>query len=300
MNEHNCSHRLKFNTMIDRLLQITLLSCFGCCIPLLMDWEYAECKGDDGSLNQRNSLSTINNSTAFMCILVASIAISIPMVLEAVLNIAMSNERFTSNRLPYIFLVISLCIPDLLVLVKALPEQNFTMVICLFNMRFVLLTYAIWGHLWHSGLPIFRTKSVFVAVLLIELALVFSNLGSFTCDLEFNVLSSLGYVCSAISFTLVINILIRWILKLHHAKFSNLTTSDYCYTYYLIAYIFVAISLVILTSLLYSKSVIYLFLNTLVEIIFTVTISVLQRSVDQVNIRKSNKVSLCQFVISDT
>ena len=131
---------------------------------------YTDDDSDDTLYNVKQSLSSI---------LVTSIAITVPMFFEILVRIYFTMERISESRIPYIILVLALFLPDLLILMVAIPLKSISILRCLFNLRLILSLYVILGHFWNSKLPIFKCKWIFLSALFLDVALVLANTSYF-------------------------------------------------------------------------------------------------------------------------
>eukprot|EP01036_Dinobryon_divergens_P057243 gene57243-76437_t len=99
------------------------------------------------------------NSLNFKFSLVASIAISVPMVLDFLLSLASSyrDQIFMRGWTSKAVLLIALLIPDLVIFFVVIPSGNQALLVCLFAARLILCTYAVLSHLWDFGASVFKS-----------------------------------------------------------------------------------------------------------------------------------------------
>ena len=152
----------------DPLLFFTTISCLLCFIPLISDLEYVGIT----HIYKNDSAENISNSSMVISVLVAAVAISVPMFIEVILNFFMSVNKFHWGMFPYISLVFALLIPDLLILVIAIPFESMRLLLCLSSSRYIIIAYGIFGHLWHSKLPIFQSKLIFICLILLDVSFI--------------------------------------------------------------------------------------------------------------------------------
>ena len=152
----------------DPLLVITLICSFFNFLPLLANWKFIEGNRAD----KEDGMETLKNSMGVIAIVTASVVTSIPMFLEVLVNARMSSVVMPlSDRIPYIALLMSLLLPDIILLFYAFPYENVTLLICVSNCRYILLTFGAMGQLRISKLPIFCSRYVTIAVFFMQISI---------------------------------------------------------------------------------------------------------------------------------
>eukprot|EP01041_Mallomonas_annulata_P010451 gene10451-21804_t len=95
--------------------------------------------------------------------LVASISVATPLLIDLLFDLIsaryMSFFKTRPATTPRTMLILSLFLPDLLMLSIAMPLKNVGIIICLFKVRNVLILYGIFGHLWRMD-TFFRSPLV--------------------------------------------------------------------------------------------------------------------------------------------
>eukprot|EP01041_Mallomonas_annulata_P013993 gene13993-29781_t len=153
-------------------------ACIGtllCCVPLFFGWSF-----DNGSYGVENApIYHSIKSTQFSDALVASCAISIPMVMDFILNmITLSDNRlFTRGSTVRAVLLLALFLPDLFILFISIPLQSPEVLVCMFqgifgNLEHLYLIaifsygqhYSVWHHILLCASPHFRKHMVRISM----------------------------------------------------------------------------------------------------------------------------------------
>eukprot|EP01041_Mallomonas_annulata_P012896 gene12896-27201_t len=125
---------------------LALIVLFGfviCYWPLISNWEI---------LKDRDSVSSTMKSYSFDTSLVVSIAISIPVIMEFILDLLFSSTTTSKQiykrcQLPRTVLIFSLFVPNLIIYLIANPSLHATLLLCTFQARKTLFVFGIVGHL---------------------------------------------------------------------------------------------------------------------------------------------------------
>eukprot|EP01041_Mallomonas_annulata_P012394 gene12394-26077_t len=270
---------------------------FLCLIPLFFGWTF-----DNGSYGVGNApIYHSMKSTQFSYALVASCAISIPMLMDFILNmiILSDNRLFTRGSTVRAVLLLALFLPDLFILFISIPLQSPEVLVCMFQVRGVLCMYAIIGHLWEFGAPIFRCNFLLWTALFCMVSYIILCFSAFSKTQGF-LLYYIYLGMNFLGFAMFARLGYQWWKHLVQNPLSEMTSSEYSCNVFIIStsialIIFTIMSLVTGGTINKDTSILYLTLYTYVVAAFTISISLLQgRLITQeiLNVQKSELLRL--------
>lgn len=262
-------------------------------VPAIFDWRYDS--SDSSALRkvheETNPMHEIRMNAEFIIVLAASVALAIPMALQVFSSVLLSIGPLDNESVCYIVVIFSLFLSNSFILLVALPLENSTLMICATTLRYILVLYGAFGFLWHSGIPIFRSKLVISTYVIFNVGLVLSN---YFCYMSGDIAAGLGIISNLLLFISVASLTfftLKWLWNISKVDFDKLTISDYSCTGYIVLLVTSVYSIfgVILSFKLQSTNCMYYLV--VIEAVFTVLFSIVKSLVDQKKLLAANIVS---------
>eukprot|EP01041_Mallomonas_annulata_P002326 gene2326-4526_t len=268
-----------------------------CALPLFLQWTF------DDEWNYEEQDAPIYSSMVsleFTYSLIASASISIPMIMDFILTMIYSSNDvlFTRVSTARFILLLAIFIPDICILFIAIPLQNPGILACLFGIRGVVMTYAVFGHLWEFGEPIFRCNFFVCAILLPIMSYV---IRCYSVFLPQNVLLYYLHIgTNFLGLCMVAKLGFQWLKIIRCKPLSEMTVSQYSCNVFIILTT-TAVTILTLMTLITggtidkNTSVMYLTVYTYVEAAYTVMIAVLQSRIVTQEILQIEKSELLRL-----
>lgn len=234
----------------------------------------------------------IKSNTELTIVLASSAALAIPMALQFFAGFMLSIEDSIGNDgFCYIVLVFSLFFFNMLELVVAMPSEDITLIICGTGARYVLVLYGAFGHLWHSGIPPFRSKLLVGIFMLFTVGIVLSTLYSFAMGTVADVVGMVANVLYLLGVFLLTRLAFSWIRSIREVGFDKLTASDYSCTGYIVLLTIAVYAILSIILFFQIQSIQCMYYLAVIEAVLTVLLSILKSIVDQKKLLTANIVS---------
>jgi hypothetical protein len=191
-------------------------------------------------------------SHIFGYVLVLNIGIAIPYFADFIFEIRlkMYNGDINYKLLapPKLFLLFSFIIPNLFMLLYAIPHLDVDLFLSLILLRWILIVYGFAYHIWLTGGPYFQTKWFILGNFLLFTGFTLGTLDLYACFPKY-LLFWIAVGASFIANTILLVIYINWIKSLKKIGFKNLSLSQRnCFWHTIIFAVFCLIFFIIATS----------------------------------------------------
>ena len=219
---------------------IFLMMCVCCtlCYLPLMSGSLADLKN---SVNI--NLDQTMKSIIFVNCVVGNIAVSLPYVLEYIMDLFITNKKTLDYELivsPKLFFIISLLIPNLGMLVFSIPTMNKDLFVSLFSSRFILLFFGFVYHIYQTGGSYFKSKLYCLGSMLLFVAFIFLDLVAYTIDQK-SIIYYSGFVAFGCGCSILFYLFFKWKKSLD--AHINLTISERnCLYHIIVLCLFIIIS----------------------------------------------------------
>ena len=255
-------------------------------LPVLIGYNlHNDCYGDECF-----SLLTSFASSGFHHSVIASLSIASLLSIEVILDKFSSFNFIHGGFTQKGALLFSLLIPNTLILAVVIPEHNTGLLVCILNIRNILVTYAVLKHLHEYGSPIFSMRT---AISLFGVFIAGHVLICFSAFTSTNDSKSLYYsskVCFLIGFIFIGIAIIKWLrffIKSYFRSVNSLSSADLnCITFLLPAIIYLLLSIILREV----ASEGYLISSTYIHLVFTVTVFSAQSRLNRVQMTKNREV----------
>lgn len=277
-------------------MSLTLVSVIAgilCIVPIMFNWKYQNL-GNSMFSDIEGGRSQLFDSVKYqniVVVLAAGVALSIPMALQIIVNLFLRIESFDDERICFVILIVSLFLPDIVILLVALPGREVNLLSCMTALRYVLFFYAMFGHLWQSRIPIFRSNKIVLSHWSLNICIIMLNMASFVSGSTADILLIIGNIFCIIALLLITLICIQWLWDLHKTEFSNLTETDYSCTGYVVLTTLVAYATIAIILFNSVDSADYVYFLALKGVCATVIISIIKSIVDHKKLLTANLVS---------
>lgn len=266
-------------------LILAISSCFICFLPAILGWDFiAPLQPDE------DSVIAIRESRDLVMLLALCFGIAIPLLVQTMVNVVLSLKPISSLRSPFLILVLSLFVCDILMIAVALPNANMPLIVCLTDCRYIFVTYGVLGYVRNSGIPIFRSIFVVVSSVCLHASMVIWCLERFTSEGELSILNLVSNILTYIGVTSLLYISFKWLKKLYTSGFKNMSMTDAECSGYLIFYMLGLIAIIVIASLFEVRSINFIKYTTVIHALFTILVSILHRTIDQITLQTANKV----------
>eukprot|EP01041_Mallomonas_annulata_P002325 gene2325-4525_t len=268
-----------------------------CLLPLFSMWIFY-----DESDGQRTApIYSSMTSPEFTHTVVACTAISVPMIMDFILNtMSLSdNTLFTRGSTVRAVLLLALFIPNMCIMFSAIRLRSPLILVCMFGVRGIVLIYAIGGHLWEFGAPIFQCNLFLFTLFIHMVSYIIRCYSVFSEDLgEILFYSYIGLSC--LGLVMFLSLGYKWLKLLFSQPITELTVSQYSCNVVLISAsiplcMFILMSIITGGTIDRNTSVAYLTIYTYIETAFVVSIALLQSRLVTQEILKAEKSELLRL-----
>jgi len=269
------------------LVLIGLAGVILCFLPIFCQWD------SDYNVYSRADSPIMDSlhSLRFRYSLVASIAISVPLLLNYIIDFSCTKEfEWDLRNAVRLVILLGLIIPDILILLCADQANSPEMLDSIYHSRGIVGFCTILLHLYNFGSPIFNSNLVFLGGIITVLGGVLSCLSPFLTS-EMFVFYYIYHSIFAIDAVIGFYLSYKWFkyLSMTTNQYKNMTNDQYTISSYLLSLALAGIGLVIL-SIIYGRpisfktSANFLMLSTYLQILITVNISLFEGRLTMHNI----------------
>ena len=224
---------------------VSILTLFCYCVPVMLQWKLS--KGAD---NETYPIRSAMNSSEFELSLVVSLSMSVPMIFELIVRILLNSRIKLSNRMiaSNISILLSLIVPDTLILFYAIPHEDLNFVGFIIKARIICISWAAlslilqhcgsrwsskWSCIFHVLVCISSLPDVY------NVYINFENL--LLLQILFTVIQSLAVI---ISFLIMVKLSYNWYRYiLSQSTMKEISTDQYLCTVYISAFIICGLGL---------------------------------------------------------
>ena len=205
-------------------------------VPLIFSWQLA--------MPSNQSILPISiaiDSNAYLLSLVASISISVHMVVDLLghgILSGRSNIFCYRDSLSNLIILVSLLIPDFVQIFYVIPYNDPLIFHLIHRIRNAMIIFATLGYLSIVGGNIWRTTRVILAMTLANLGFILKFYGFFAIHGEYLLLSIFSMICFAVATFILVLCTSTWskyIVNIHRSG-QRLTTNENCCNVYLISF----------------------------------------------------------------
>eukprot|EP01041_Mallomonas_annulata_P013092 gene13092-27631_t len=118
-----------------------------CLLPLIFNLNFDFDEFDKASAPVHSAITSME----FQFSLIASVTISIPMILDFLVNLTSSQYRFANVRTTVAVLGVGLLLPDLCMILITVPSGDLGILACLIQIRSIFFICAVISHLRELG-----------------------------------------------------------------------------------------------------------------------------------------------------
>jgi len=208
---------------------IAMVLCF---LPLALNLKFAE------TITVDDNIFRAFDSLGFKMTLGACISLSIPLLLEIARDCAFAqSKRIKKNILANILLVLSLIVPDVVVLAYVIPNRNLRLLMCINQGRTVALISSIYAYFILFGGQFFQRRIHMCWYILVAAGTVLFAFGSSSSD-PLRIQDWVSLCLTILSMGIVITVSFIWFRDLHQTitvENRHLTTDEYCINIYVLA-----------------------------------------------------------------
>ena len=264
---------IKFNSNSYFVL-VGTLGLFVNCIPIALRWKFDYGDWVVGMAPIERALVSLD----FKYSLVASVAVSCPLYIDLLLDVA-SASKWDLKNIVRMTIVSALFFPDIMLLIFSGNSFGPEILDTIIHSRGVVGLSAALVHLYNYGAPILNSKLLLLCYLLIIIGGVLSCLSPYYSSQSYDLYllySSLFITACCIGTYLVV----RWFLHLYRLGFHRITSDQYTCNIYISSLFVAGLSLLVM-GFIYGPPISpetnanYLTISTYLEIITTLNISLL-------------------------
>ena len=229
---------------------------------------------------ERQYLLDAMNSKEWQFSLVGSIGVSVPIVIDYILDVLQPLIRGTIHtskaQIPRLLLIISLVVPNLLQLLVSIPLQYVELTCCFFMVRNIILVNGVLGHLWIEGGSVFQLRWFIVGQIFLAQGVTMCCWDAINKTQAME-LFWVGVGFGAIGMLIFTKFSLKWLEILRKSNIKKLSISQISCTIYLTVFALFGIALLLL-ALIFRGAYGMLFscLYSYSEAAFTVALTVLQ------------------------
>ena len=244
------------------------------CIPLALRWKFDYGEWVDGTAPINYAL----NSLDFKYSLVASVAVSCPLYIDLLLDVALAS-KWNMKNIVRMTIVTALFFPDAILLKFSGNSIGPEILDTIIHSRGVVGLSAALVHLYNYGAPILNSRLLLLCYLLIIIG------GGLSCLSPYyeSEPDDLYFVCTIVfitAFSIGTYLVIRWFIHLYRLGFHRITGDQYTCNIYISSLAVAGISLLVMRFILGppigpETNSTYLTISTYLEIITTLNISLL-------------------------
>ena len=270
---------------------LSFISIFILLLPVLMGYHlHDDCYGDECS-----TLFTSFASSEFHHSVIASLAVASLLSIEFALDAFSTFNFFHSGCTQKGALLLSLLIPNTLILAVVIPDRNADLLVCILNIRNVLISFAVLKHLHEYGSPIFSMRTTISLLVFFIAGHVLICFSAFTSTDFSKYLFYSSQACFLIEFIFIGIAIARWLrffIKSYLRSVNSLSTADLnCITFLLPTTAYLLLSIIIREV----KSEGYLMFSTYIHLVFTATVFSAQSRLNRVQMTKNREVIELKF-----
>ena len=218
--------------MLWNLCFVFVLSIVSCFLPLALNLQFAE------PITNYDNIFHAFDSLAFKMTLSACISLSVPLLLEIARDCFLAqSKRIKKNILTNILLVLSLIVPDVIVLAYVIPNRNLRLFMCINQGRTVALISSIYAYFIIFGGQFFQRKIHMSWYISCTAGSVLFAYGSSSSD-PLRIQDWISLFLTLFSMGIVIMVSFEWFRNqrlLLSSENRHLTTDEYCINIYIIA-----------------------------------------------------------------
>eukprot|EP01041_Mallomonas_annulata_P003768 gene3768-7479_t len=220
--------------------------------------------------------------------LVASVSVATPLSIDLFLDMLsvhyIPSFKARPGTSPRTVLILSLLLPDLLILCVAMPLGSVSIMICLFKIRSVLVLYGVYGHLWRMDI-FFRSRIFLISHFLFTgscVVGVFTGFHPPLHDIDIGNLSdSYGLIATAGVFGTLF-VAYKWRNKMKNISFQNMTSNELSASVYMFVLSLIVPAYVISGFIIYeTASLLIISVWTYIELCATLVVTALQSRIIQ-------------------
>ena len=217
--------------MIGTLLFVFSVATILCFLPLALNLKFAE------PITSNCIIFRSFESISFKMTLSACISLSIPLLLEVARDCAFAQStRIKKNILTNLLLVLSLIVPDLILLAYVIPNGDIRLLMCITQGRTVALVSAIYAYFIIFGGQVLKKRILMFGYILCTAGAVAYAYGSSPAD-PLRIQDWISYSLMLIGFGIAIMTCYEWFRNQSRKIASDnhtLTTDEYCINIYII------------------------------------------------------------------
>jgi len=208
---------------------IAMVLCF---LPLALNLKFAE------TITVDDNIFRAFDSLGFKMTLGACISLSIPLLLEIARDCAFAqSKRIKKNILANILLVLSLIVPDVVVLAYVIPNRNLRLLMCINQGRTVALISSIYAYFILFGGQFFQRRIHMCWYILVAAGTVLFAFGSSSSD-PLRIQDWVSLCLTMLGMGIAITESIIWFKNLNQSitvENRHLSTDEYCINIYILA-----------------------------------------------------------------
>ena len=236
-------------------------------------------------------------SSEFSTSLIASVAVSVPVTVDFILDIFSDLDFIHGGRVQRGVLLLSLLVPDSLILGLVIPNADAGMLVCIFHLRNALITYAVLKQLWEYGPHVFNFKAMIFIMSFFMAGHVLTCFSAFTSVYDRHLFYAF-IACLFIAFSVFGVLVMKWLRQMFRIRIRrlyDLSSSDLNINVFLVPSCCLGLSYTIL-CIIYGGSISsqtparFLSIFTYTEAAFTVAVFVLQGRLNRFQMKQAQQV----------